>query len=64
MANKPKCMLQVRRILQLLTDGLSKREASRQTGASRNTIDSYETRFCQSGKSFNNLLQLTDVELA
>ena len=32
-------MLQVRRILQLLSDGHSKREVSRQIGASRNTID-------------------------
>jgi len=43
-------MLQVRRILQLLSDGHSKREASRQTGISRNTIDSYELRFQGSGK--------------
>jgi DNA-binding CsgD family transcriptional regulator len=38
MANKTKSMLQVRRILQLLSDGHSKREVSRQIGASRNTI--------------------------
>ena len=42
-------MSQVRRILQLLSDGHSKREVSRQTCASRNTIDSYEARFFQSG---------------
>jgi len=64
MANKTKSMLQVRRILQLLSDGHSKREASRQTGASRNTIDSYEARFFQSGKGYNELLQLPDTELA
>ena len=57
-------MLQVRRILQLLSDGHSKREVSRQTCVSRNTIDSYEERFFQSGKSYNELLQLTDTELA
>lgn len=57
-------MLQVRRILQLLSDGLSKREVSRQTGTCRNTIDSYEARFCQSGKCYNELLQLADSELA
>jgi DNA-binding CsgD family transcriptional regulator len=45
MANKLMSMLQVRRILQLLSDGHSKREVSRQTGASRNTIDSYEPEF-------------------
>src|SRR4030042_5732890 len=64
MANKAKSMLQVRRILQLLTDGYSKREANRVTGVSRNTIDAYELRFQQTGKSHNDLLQLTDTELA
>jgi len=64
MANKPKSMLQIRRILQLLSDGYSKRETSRVTGVSRNTIDAYELRFQQSGKSYNDLLQLTDTELA
>jgi len=57
-------MLQVRRIIQLLTDGHSKREVSRQTGASRNTIDSYHARFLQSGRSYGELLQLADSELA
>jgi uncharacterized protein YerC len=64
MANKLKSMLQVRRILQLLSDGHSKREISCQTCASRNTIDSYEARFFQSGKGYNELLQLPDTELA
>jgi transposase len=63
MGNKTKSMLQVRRILQLLSDGISKREVSRQIGASRNTIDSYETRFHLSCKSYNELLQLSDTEL-
>lgn len=57
-------MLQVRRILQLLSDGQSKREVSRQIGASRNTIDSYETRFHLSGKSYDELRQLSDTDLA
>jgi transposase len=64
MANKAKSMLQVRRILQLLSDGHSKREASRQTGTSRNTIDSYELRFQGSGKNYDELLQLPDTDLA
>ena len=64
MANKTKSMLQVRRILQLLSDGQSKREVSRQIGASRNTIDSYETRFNLSGKSYDELRQLSDTDLA
>lgn len=57
-------MLQVRRILQLLSDGYSKREINRLTGVSRNTIDAYELRFQQSGKSHTDLLELSDTELA
>lgn len=57
-------MLQVRRILQLLSDGYSKREVNRLTGASRNTIDSYAVRFQQTGKHYKDLLQLSDAELA
>ena len=57
-------MLQVRRILQLFSDGYSKREVSRQSGASRNTIDSYESRFKLSARSYKELLQLPDTDLA
>lgn len=64
MANRQKSMLQILRILQLLSDGYSKRETSRQAGISRNTIDAYELHFQQAGKSFNDLLQLSDTELA
>jgi hypothetical protein len=64
MANKTKSMLQVRRILQLLSDGHSKREVSHQIGASRNTIDSYETRFNLPGKSYDELRPLSYTDLA
>jgi len=64
MANKPKSMLQVRRILQLLTGGNSMREICRQTGISRNTINAYARRFEGSGRSYEDLLQLSDSELA
>lgn len=57
-------MLQVRRILQLLSDGHSKRAVSRQIGVSRNTIGSYEARFHLSGKSYNELLKFSDTDLA
>ncbi len=50
--------------MQLLSDGHSKREVSRLSGASRNTIDSYEARLHQSGRSYRELLQLADSELA
>lgn len=64
MANKSKSMLQVRRILQLLSGGESKREVCRQTGISRNTIDAYAKRFQASGKGYEELLQMADNELA
>lgn len=64
MANKPTDMLQIRRILQLLISKQSKREVSRQTGISRNTIDAYEDQFRRSCKSYTELLQLSDTELA
>ena len=57
-------MLQIRRILQLLSDGYSKREVSRQTGISRNTIDTYENRFLLTGKDYNDLLRLSDNDLS
>jgi len=64
MANKLKSMLQVRRILQLLADGYSKRQISQQTAVSRNTIDSYEDRFHLTGKSYQELLSMEDGELS
>lgn len=44
--HKPKIMLQVRRILQSLSDGNSKREANRMTGVNRNTIDVTQLFIC------------------
>ena len=64
MANKVLTMLQVRRILQLLEQGHSKREASRQLDVSRNTIDFYARRFKLSGLTLSQLLGLNDVDLA
>ncbi len=57
-------MLQVRRILQLLEEGRSKREASRQLDVSRNTIDLYARRFKLSGLTLSQLLLLNDTDLA
>lgn len=64
MANKVLTMLQVRRILQLLEQGYSKREAARQLEVSRNTIDFYARRFKFSGLTLSQLLGLNDVDLA
>lgn len=64
MANKTINMLQIRRVLQLLDEGRSKRFVSREVGISRNTIDSYENKFHLSGLSLHQLLQLKDAELS
>lgn len=40
------------------------REICRQTGISRNTINAYARRFEGSGRSYEELLQLSDTELA
>ncbi len=64
MANKVKGMLQIRRILQLLEEGRSKRSISRDMGISRNTVDYYEQRVKVSGLSLTQLLLLKDAELA
>ncbi|MDX9704068.1 MAG: IS21 family transposase [Candidatus Auribacterota bacterium] len=64
MANKVLTMLQVRRILQLLEEGRSKREAARQLGLSRNTIDHYAGRFKRCGLTLSQLLLLNDTDLA
>lgn len=57
-------MLQVRRILQLLEQGYSKREAARQLKVSRNTIDFYARRFKLSGLTLSQLLGLNVVDWA
>jgi transposase len=64
MANKTKTMLQIRRMLQLLDAGKSKREIARQISVSRNTIDYYAKRFRGSKKSLSELLAVTDQELS
>jgi len=64
MANKPKCMLQIRRILQLASSGESLRGINRVTGIHRDTISNYLRVCCSSGESYENLLKLKDAELA
>lgn len=64
MANKVLTMLQVRRILQLLEEGRSKREAARQLDVSRNTVDLYARRFKLCGLTLSQLLLLNDTDLA
>lgn len=64
MANKPKCMLQIRRILQLASSGESIREINRVTSVHRETISNYLKLSQSTSKSYGELLHLKDVELA
>ena len=64
MANKPKCMLQIRRILQLASSGESLRGINRITGIHRDTITNYLNLCRSSGESYESLLNLKDAELA
>jgi transposase len=63
MANKTLAMLQIRRILQLLQNGESKRQIARHLSISRNTIDDYENKYILSGQSLSDLLHLEDNAL-
>jgi transposase len=63
MANKTLTMLQVRRILQLLQEGRSKRQIAKDLSISRNTIDDYEQKYIVSGQSLGSLLKLNDPAL-
>jgi biotin operon repressor len=63
MANKTITMLQIRRILQLLHDGKSKRQIAKDLSISRNTIDDYEGKYILSGQLLSTLLKLSDHAL-
>lgn len=64
MANKPIKMLQIRRILQLLENGQSKRHIARMLGSGRHTVDAYVSRIEKTGIKIAVLKKLTDAELA
>lgn len=64
MANKSLTMLQIRRLLQVLDSGLSRRQIAKQLSISRNTVDAYCQRFKSSGKSIGELLDLPDEGLS
>jgi transposase/Trp operon repressor len=57
-------MLQIRKILQLLSNGSTQREINRETGIHRLTIRQYAERFESTGKDFAELLSYSDEELS
>jgi transposase len=63
MSYPPITMLQIRRILQLLEQGQSKRKISRVLHASRHTIDGYVLKIEESGLSLPLLTKLSDADL-
>lgn len=64
MANSPLTMLQIRRCLVLLQEAHSVRNIHRETRIHRETIKSYMLRCQHSGKSYEELLALSDDELS
>jgi hypothetical protein len=52
MVNKTITILQIRRILQLLQEGRSKRQIAKDLSISRNNIDNYEEKYLQSGQLY------------
>jgi transposase len=63
MAKKPITMLQIRRILQLLGQGESKRKISQILHSGRHTIDGYVLKIEQSGISLPLLNKMSDADL-
>ena len=57
-------MLQIRRILQLLSEGCTQREINRGTGIHRSTIKDYANRVEKTGQDFSVLLSYSDAELS
>jgi transposase len=64
MANKSISMIQIRRILQLKTEGLSKHKISGILQIHRKTLDLYLLKFESTGKGFTELLGYTDQQLS
>lgn len=63
MANKSISMIQVRRIVQLKAEGLSKLKISGSLHIHRATLDNYLSKLIASGKSFPELLECNDKQL-
>jgi len=56
-------MLKLKRILQLLAAGVSQREISNKVGISRSSITVYKDRADLSGKSYQELLLMSDPDV-
>lgn len=63
MANKTITMLQIRRILQLLDQGISQRRIAIEVAISRNTVQDYCAKIFKCGQSIKELLALDDYTL-
>jgi transposase len=63
MANKSITMTQVRRIVQLKAEGLSKLRISQSLHIHRSTLDNYFNKFESTGKSYAELLHYSDEAL-
>lgn len=64
MANKTITMINLHLILQYKQQGLSTRVISKRLSLARQTVTGYLNRFSESGKSFAELLQLSDEALS
>jgi transposase len=64
MANKLTTMLQIRRILQLRSQGKSNRDIARELHKSRNTVNEYMQRIDETGLEIQQLLDMADDEVA
>jgi len=64
MSNKFISMVLIRRILQLRDEGISKNKIAELLKIHRQTLDSYLNKITDSGKSYPQLLQLSDGDLS
>lgn len=64
MANKPISMTQIKRIVQLKSEGVSKFKISQSLGIHRKTLDSYLFKIDITGKSYKDLLKYNETDLS
>lgn len=64
MANIPISMTQIKRIIQLKSEGLSKLKISRKLGIHRKTLDDYLFKLENTGKSYQDLIQYKEEDLS